>query len=319
MKVFINRKSATPIQDQISAQIGQQVASGTLAPGERLPSIRGLATRLGVHHNTVLAAYKSLAARGVLEIKEGSGVRVTMHGLIEGDWRDGLAVQAMAAYFVSQARAQGYDDAAILEACRRALSDAVIHAVVVVNPHPDLQQLYLHELGRRLDFPISAMALEEVAGLRPDQRSERCFVTSTNHAASLQEVLGSSQAPVIFRLASTDDLLARVGALGPEALVGVVSSSPRFRFLLKELLAGTREESAVIDADLTDNEGLPGTLRLADLVITDSIGHETLSRVSDAALYLHRLLSDDTWPELARRLPPGAFREPTVRSHGVKA
>ncbi|HEY9856105.1 MAG TPA: GntR family transcriptional regulator, partial [Stenomitos sp.] len=293
MKVFINRKSATPIHDQLCAQIGQLVASGTLGPGERLPSIRGLALRLGIHHNTVQAVYKTLAARGLLDIKEGSGVRVVDHGRAPDGWREGLALRAMAAYFVAQARAQGHDDAAILEACRDALGASATR-VVVVNPHPDLQRLYLHELGRQLDLPLAAMTLEEVVATPSGARAACCFLTSTNHAASLQEVLGPSQAPVIFRLASTDGLFARIRTLGPDAMVGVVSSSPRFRFLTRELISGVLEESMVIDADLEGDERLTSALRLSGLIVTDSLGDEAVRRATSVPVHRYNLLSDET-------------------------
>src|SRR5947199_7528804 len=102
MKVFINRDSPVPIHDQLVAQVGQLVACGALAPGERLPSIRGLASRLGIHHLTVLGAYRALAERGVLVIREGSGVRVAEFS--ERAPQAEVALAAMAAYFVAQAR-----------------------------------------------------------------------------------------------------------------------------------------------------------------------------------------------------------------------
>lgn len=107
MQLFINRDSPVPIHDQLVAQVGQLVASGALSSGERLPSIRGLAARLGIHHLTVLSAYRSLAERGVLEIREGSGVRVAQVQPQAGAWREGVALSAMAAYFVAQARIGG--------------------------------------------------------------------------------------------------------------------------------------------------------------------------------------------------------------------
>ncbi len=76
MKVTINKESAVPIRDQLIEQIALQIASGALKSQEKLPSIRALATRLGIHYSTITAAYNHLAGVGLLDIRQGSGVRV---------------------------------------------------------------------------------------------------------------------------------------------------------------------------------------------------------------------------------------------------
>jgi GntR family transcriptional regulator/MocR family aminotransferase len=60
------------IQDQLRAAI----RDGRLAPGERLPSSRRLATSIGVSRGTVVDAYEQLWAEGYVESTVGSGTRV---------------------------------------------------------------------------------------------------------------------------------------------------------------------------------------------------------------------------------------------------
>jgi GntR family transcriptional regulator len=65
-----------PITRQIAAQIRAQCASGTLRPGERLPSVRALAVELTVNQNTILRVYERLTAEGLLERRHGDGTFV---------------------------------------------------------------------------------------------------------------------------------------------------------------------------------------------------------------------------------------------------
>lgn len=61
----------------ISAALGRLIASGELAPGERLPTVRELARLLGVSPATVSHAWKALATAGLIEShgRNGSFVR----------------------------------------------------------------------------------------------------------------------------------------------------------------------------------------------------------------------------------------------------
>ncbi len=56
------------------------VARGELAAGDRLPSVRGLAGRVLVNHNTITKAYRELERLGVVVGRNGRGVFVTRKG-----------------------------------------------------------------------------------------------------------------------------------------------------------------------------------------------------------------------------------------------
>jgi GntR family transcriptional regulator len=67
---------AGPIFLQISRNVRALLARGDLQPGEKLPSARDLAQRLGVNPNTVVHAYRELEAENVIETKRGLGTFV---------------------------------------------------------------------------------------------------------------------------------------------------------------------------------------------------------------------------------------------------
>ncbi|RZL64919.1 MAG: PLP-dependent aminotransferase family protein [Variovorax sp.] len=72
----LDTASAIPLVTQISDGLRKAIAAREIAAGERLPSIRTLATRLGVSAYTVSSAYARLAAEGLLAAQHGSGVQV---------------------------------------------------------------------------------------------------------------------------------------------------------------------------------------------------------------------------------------------------
>jgi DNA-binding FadR family transcriptional regulator len=85
----VRTTEAPPLLSEISqnltaiAQIKEMIAEGTLKPGQRLPTERDLAERLGLSRSSMREAVRALTILGVLEARHGSGVYVTQ--LAAGD------------------------------------------------------------------------------------------------------------------------------------------------------------------------------------------------------------------------------------------
>jgi len=75
----INRRSKLPIHEQLKHQFQYAILSGNLKPGDLLPSIRELTTKLKVNRNTIHRVYLELKAEGVLVSKAGKGIFVATH------------------------------------------------------------------------------------------------------------------------------------------------------------------------------------------------------------------------------------------------
>lgn len=67
---------STPIWSQIEEGLRRLVASGALAPGAPVPSVRDLARELSINPATVAKAYQRLAEAGVLSVRRGDGTYV---------------------------------------------------------------------------------------------------------------------------------------------------------------------------------------------------------------------------------------------------
>jgi GntR family transcriptional regulator len=65
--------SGVPVYRQIIDQVQAGLASGTLARGDQLPTVRQVAVDLEINPNTVLRAYRELEIRGVLDTQQGTG------------------------------------------------------------------------------------------------------------------------------------------------------------------------------------------------------------------------------------------------------
>jgi GntR family transcriptional regulator len=72
----IDPTDATPIWSQIEEGMRRLVASGALAPGAAVPSVRDLARDLRINPATVARAYQRLTEAGVLTVRRGDGTYV---------------------------------------------------------------------------------------------------------------------------------------------------------------------------------------------------------------------------------------------------
>src|SRR5215813_12779149 len=79
MRIYINKQSEVSVRQQLHEQIIFLIATGKLAIGDTLPSVRELARQLKVHHNTVSHVYGDLAREGWLVTRRGSRLVAVQH------------------------------------------------------------------------------------------------------------------------------------------------------------------------------------------------------------------------------------------------
>lgn len=104
MRWLVDSAAATPLSQQIAANVRRGIATAELNHGERMPTAKELAELLDVNSNTVLAAYRALRDEGILEFRRGRPARVIGHA------SDVQVVEAARA-LVSVARLNGYSSA----------------------------------------------------------------------------------------------------------------------------------------------------------------------------------------------------------------
>lgn len=120
--IVVDLSDPTPPYEQVRRTIVDQVATGLLRPGDRLPSIRALAHDLGLAPGTIARAYKELEEARVLSTRRGGGTRIAEHPPASAVPR-GPGVLDLARTAVTAARRAGHADDAILDAVRAALAE----------------------------------------------------------------------------------------------------------------------------------------------------------------------------------------------------
>ena len=76
MLLHLSPQSGLPLYRQMLQQLKERIASGQLAPGEQLPSVRDLSEQLHVNPLTVGKVYQLLENEGLVEFRRGQGTFV---------------------------------------------------------------------------------------------------------------------------------------------------------------------------------------------------------------------------------------------------
>ena len=80
MSFVLDAASPSPLHEQLRIQLIEQVRSGELPAGAKLPTVRGLAEELSVAPNTIAKAYRELEADDIIETRGRAGTFVSTHG-----------------------------------------------------------------------------------------------------------------------------------------------------------------------------------------------------------------------------------------------
>jgi GntR family transcriptional regulator len=99
--------SGVPVYRQLIDQVQGALASGALAAGDQLPTVRQVAVDLAINPNTVLRAYREMEIRGLLDSQQGTGTFIADRKVeYSRDERDRQLGQ-LVGEFVSRAGAAG--------------------------------------------------------------------------------------------------------------------------------------------------------------------------------------------------------------------
>lgn len=121
MFIKIDFVSDIPIYQQIRDQVIEGIASGNLAGGESLPSVRQFAGDLGVNMHTVNKAYSMLKNEGFVVVHKRQGVVVNSlenmrdPGFIEGM---GKGIKTL----IAQAYCKGITEEEFVGKCKKIYS-----------------------------------------------------------------------------------------------------------------------------------------------------------------------------------------------------
>jgi len=283
VKLWLSREHAVSIREQLSAQLLLGIVSQRLPPGERLPSVRELARRLGIHANTVSAAYRDLAARGWVSKRRGSGVYV--RDVARAQAKEDI--ESFVRGYVEEGTARGFTVEALQLALAKIAREGQARKLMVVHSDAALARVLAREVEEATGSSILFGNFEDARGL---VTADCCvLVTPAQTAQATQALAGVPYRTMGLR--SMEEMLA--GHRRPEktALIAVVSRSESILGWATTLLSALGFSSDAVLRCNPDKRGWRRGLSSCDIVASDvEAVHELPSGIEASVL---RIVSDE--------------------------
>ena len=289
MDFVLKRKGGVPLHDQLLAQLELRILTGVLQPGQRLPSVRALARRLGLHANTVSSAYRALEAAGHVELRRGAGVYVRSGA--PAALEDARGLDELIRLALSAAFRKGHSGGEIRAAVERWLRAAPPERVVVVDPRRETLDLVTHEIRDGIGVPAAGCTLAELER-EPGLAAGALLVALPYHSAKVARAAPGVPVETI-RVSASDENEKAVLGLPAGSTVLLVSGSPIVLQIAQGLISGLRGDELLIEGRLVSRRAEWRRLvPAADLVFADALAAPAVREARPRRLREMRLVGE---------------------------
>ncbi|MBM7713084.1 GntR family transcriptional regulator [Siminovitchia sp. FSL H7-0308] len=115
-------EASKPIYIQITEKIFQRIIRGKINPGEKLPSVRGMAVQSGVNPNTIQRSYAEMERMGIVETRRGQGTFVIEKESIVNKLKQSMQTEIIG-QFVKSMKELGYTNQQMVSGLTHYLED----------------------------------------------------------------------------------------------------------------------------------------------------------------------------------------------------
>jgi GntR family transcriptional regulator len=305
LNITVNPDSSVPVRDQIVEQIGWQIAAGVLPGNEKLPSIRALASKLGIHQSIVNSAYNELATIGMLSIRHGSGVRVIPSiGLGQDGRQNDLDTLFMS--FIGKANALGYSRDEIAKCYKNFAERRPISKIIIVDRNPDFHPVILAELAPHFSLPVVAVTSQE---LHDDHSifDNALVLTSLYHFLSLQTLPLDPTRFMICNIEPVHEAIDAIKSLLESSIVLFVSVSQTLLDMGVNIAPGLSGDAIAVRTLLADDtKELQYMTKFAKAIICDLPSKsKVVSLAGNVPVTVLKLYSAKTIELIEERLAEG--------------
>jgi GntR family transcriptional regulator len=222
--LHIDKNSQLTAYEQLREQIIFLISTDELPIGAEMPSVRGLARRLGLSLNTVSKVYSSLASGGWLVERPGSHHRVIERREQAGGVFSGRSLDQLIDHTIGLALQNGYSLRQLADRLRSRLLEKPPDHLLLVEPEAGLGEIMRQEIHERVGF---APEICSIARLQhsPSLRIGALVIAPGYIAENLCGGAADRTQTVAVHYSPLKALLDAISGLLEPSMIGLVSVS----------------------------------------------------------------------------------------------
>jgi GntR family transcriptional regulator len=297
MNISLNQDSDVPLRQQLSEQIVFLITTGELRAGEEMPSVRALARRAKVHHNTVSKAYQELVRREWLTRKRGS--RLVVGTPASKGQQPDSGIDELINETIRRAKSLGYSLQTLRSRVRERLLEEPADHLLVVEHEVGIRKIIQREIEEKLHWRIECYSYIDIVR-EPGLAIGAQVLAPSYMTGDLGQFVPVHRPCFSIEYSSATDHLALIRGLQVPSNIVVVSVSESLLKTARGLMAPLIGREHTFQDLLLSTDQLVD-MRGSDLVFCDSIA---LSLVSSNRKVHYQLVSADCLKELSMLLSP---------------
>jgi len=273
MQISLSKKSDVPLRQQLAEQIVCLITTGHLRAGQQLPSVRALARRVKVHHNTVSEAYQDLVRRNWLTRQRGSRLIVGTHS--GSSPQSPSSLDELINESIQRAKQMGYSLQALTERVRERLLAQPPDHFLIVEQEPGLREIIRREVQEKLDLPVESCSAEQF--VREPRLAVGAQVFAPDHVIEeLAPLVPQNRPCVSITYSGADEHVDLIRTLKKPSIIAAVSVSESLLRTARSLFAPAIGRRHTFREFLLPQNGRI-ELRGIDVAFCDSIAMPALS------------------------------------------
>jgi len=272
--IRIDSASDVPIRQQLTEQIIFRIATGALTAEHPLPSVRELARRLKIHHNTVSGAYQDLVKRGGWVARHRGSRLVVISRETLPLPQNARSLDDIINLTIHLARAMGFSLQALRGRVRERLKAASPDHILVIDHDRGLREIICDEIRSALPYPVQACSQEDLAS-NPGIAIGAMAVAPLYSIGRTDALFPKDRPVIAVTYNKADDHIRRIRELRQPSTIAVVSTSARFLEVARGILAPAIGSRHQLQEVLLPRESPPSP-KAADLIFCDSVAKRAI-------------------------------------------
>lgn len=246
MNIFIDRKSGVPIYLQVKNQIKDEIRSGNIKSGEKVPTERELSIELNTSRNTISTAYHELEKEGILKSYQGRGTFVADEEDLYKDQNVKEKILKFVDMGFETALESGISPEEYIQIINKRVKEKIELmkkiSAVYVECNVEQAKMFSEQLSKKTNMDIKPLTINQLLKMNSETKSimekSQIIITTFNHVNEVSK-LTSKYSNDVLGVAINPDLetIVKIARFHGDTKFGFFCISEEFKYKIKGALA----------------------------------------------------------------------------------